>query len=126
MVTLQVTLSDETFARFKRLSEVTGLDLETILNAMPLLATSLLRECDTTPLHTLTDEAVMALADTRMETTQSLRLSQLHTQQNAGHLSVSEQEELQLLMGVYQAGQLRKAEAMVEAVRRGLRAKGPA
>jgi len=29
-------------------------------------------------------------------------------------------------MGIYQAGQLRKAEAMVEAIRRGLRAKGPA
>ena len=120
MVTLQVTLSDETFARFKRLSQVTGLDLETILNAMPLLSSSLLRECDTTPLETLTDEAVLALADTRMDAAQGLQLSTLHAQQNAGVLTSSGREELQLLMGVYQAGQLRKAEAMVEAVLRGL------
>lgn len=126
MITLQVTLSDDTFARFKRLSQVTGLDLETILNAMPLLSTSLLRECDTTPLETLSDEAVLALADTRMDAVQSLRLSELHTQQNAGPLASAEREELQLLMGIYQTGQLRKAEAMVEAVRRGLRDKGPA
>jgi len=126
MITLQVTLSDDTFARFKRLSKVTGLDLETILNAMPLLSTSLLRECDITPLETLTDEAVLALADTRMDAAQSLRLSELHARQNAGQLTASEREELQLLMGIYQAGQLRKAEAMVEAIRRGLRAKGPA
>jgi hypothetical protein len=110
MVTLQVTLSDETFARFKRLSQVTGLDLETILNAMPLLSTSLLRECDTTPLETLTDEAVLALADARMDAAQGLRLSALHAQQNAGVLTSPERE----------------AEAMVEAVRRGLRAQGPA
>ena len=126
MVTLQITLSDDTFARFKRLSQVTGLDLETILNAMPLLSTSLLRECDTTPLETLTDEAVLALADARIDPVQSLRLGELHTQQKTDHLTSSQREELQLLMGIYQTGQLRKAEAMVEAVRRGLRAKGPA
>ena len=123
MITLQVTLSDETFARFKRLSQVTGLDLETILNAMPLLSTSLLRECDITPLETLTNETVLALADTRMDATHSLRLSELHVQQNLGQLTASEREELQLLMGLYQTGQLRKAEAMVEAIRRGLRTK---
>ncbi len=126
MVTLQLTLSDDTFARLQRLAHITGLDMETVLNAMPLLAAPLLQECDVTSPSSLSDEALLALADSHMETTLSLRLNELHTQQNAQPLTSAEHEELQILMGVYQAGQLRKAEAMVEAVRRGLRAKGPA
>ena len=126
MVTLQLTLSDDTFARLQRLAQITGLDMETVLNGMPLLAAPLLQEFDTTLPSSLSDEAVLAIADSHLDLTLSARLSDLHTQQNAQQLTPSAREELQLLMGVYQAGQIRKAEAMVEAVRRGLRAKGSA
>lgn len=124
MVTLQVTLSDETFKRFQRLSQVTGLDLETILNAMPLLSAALLQECDTTPVASLSDDALMLLAASRMSSYQAERMSHLHERQQNTSLTPLEQEELQILMGVYQAGQLRKAEALVEAYERGLNIRG--
>jgi hypothetical protein len=57
-----------------------------------------------------------------MSPRQSERLSELLDRQHSGQLTVDEKPELWALMRVYEAGQLRKAEALAEAVRRGLRA----
>jgi hypothetical protein len=55
-----------------------------------------------------------------MEAEQDRQLSNLLDQQQAGTLTEIEQVKLQTLMQVYQAGLLRKATALSEAVKRGL------
>lgn len=52
-----------------------------------------------------------------MEPAQDARLSELLDRQQAGSLSENERSELQTLMQIYQAGLLRKATALSEAVR---------
>ncbi len=49
------------------------------------------------------------------------RLSDLLYKQQAGQLEPKEREELSQLMQLYQEGLLRKAQALSEAVKRGLR-----
>lgn len=56
-----------------------------------------------------------------MNSIQDRRLSLLLNKQQAGKLIEAERVELSALMQVYQEGLLRKAQALSEAVRRGLR-----
>ncbi len=56
-----------------------------------------------------------------MDSAQEQRLSLLLEKQQAGHLADEERGDLLALMQVYQDGLLRKAQALNEAVRRGLR-----
>jgi hypothetical protein len=69
----------------------------------------------------LTDEAVLALADSTMNPADDKRLDELLDKQQADQLSEAERVELARLMQVYQEGLLLKAEGLAEAVRRGLR-----
>jgi hypothetical protein len=64
---------------------------------------------------------VLALADTQMEPAQDQQFSRLLNQQQAGTLTEAERSELLVLMQIYQETLLRKAQALHEAVRRGLR-----
>ena len=73
------------------------------------------------PTDMLSDGQVLALCDSQMEPPQSERLSELLDKQQAGALAPSEQPELWALARIYELGQLRKAEALVEATKRGLR-----
>ena len=70
----------------------------------------------------LSDEEVVALTELQMLPEQDRRLSTLLQKQQERTLSAPEQAELILLMQVYQEGLLRKAQALREAVQRGLRA----
>ena len=56
-----------------------------------------------------------------MEPVQDHRLSELLDEQQAGSLTSDERSELLAFMQIYQEGLLRKAQALHEAVRRGLR-----
>jgi hypothetical protein len=73
------------------------------------------------PVAVLSDEEVLALADLKMDGVQNQRLGELQTQGKMRALSQAEQYELLALMQVYRFGQLRKSEALAEAVERGLR-----
>jgi hypothetical protein len=73
------------------------------------------------PIEKLSDEEVLKLANLQMESSQGKRLSRLLAQQNAGQLNKAEELELIALFQVNQEGMLRKAQALAEAVRRGLR-----
>ncbi len=73
------------------------------------------------PPETWSDEQVLDLCGAQMSARQSERLSELLDLQQAGRLTSDEKPELWALMRVYELGQLRKAEALAEAVRRGLR-----
>ena len=71
--------------------------------------------------ETWPDERVLSQCDAQMSSRQSERLSELLDLQQCDRLTADEKPELWALMRVYEAGQLRKAEALAEAVRRGLR-----
>jgi hypothetical protein len=117
-----VTLSDAVYQRAQRLAELTGRAVDEVL--ADLLAGTLppLRsELDQRPVELLPDDAVMELSESMMEPNQSARMSALADRQQAGSLTEAERAELQMLFDIFEAGQLRKAQALVEAVRRGLR-----
>jgi hypothetical protein len=72
-------------------------------------------------LSTLNDREVISLTELQMEPTQDQRLSQLLQTQQKRVMTTAEQSELEMLMEIYQAGLLRKAQALNESVKRGLR-----
>jgi hypothetical protein len=118
-----VTLTDEIYRRAEYLARLTGRDVEDILTEA--LSISLQSFDSPSPLRMpvadLSDGEVLALADSTMEASQDQRMSELLYKQQAGELTPDEQPELAALMQVYQHGLLRKAQALNEAVRRGLR-----
>jgi len=67
------------------------------------------------------DEEVLAATESELPCLEDQRLSDLLHRQQAGTLAAPEQPELQVLLEMYQRGLLRKAQALREAVRRGLR-----
>lgn len=69
----------------------------------------------------MSDSEVLTISTSQMDPQQSRRFSQLLDKQQSGKLTAEEQPEIWTLMRIYQLGQLRKAEALAEAVRRGLR-----
>lgn len=73
------------------------------------------------PLNELTDDQILARCDSQMEPRQGERLGELLEKQQAGTLTTDEQPELWSLARIYELGQMRKAEALAEAVKRGLR-----
>ena len=86
-----VTLPDEVYASARRLAEL------------------------------MSDADVVALTELQLPPEQDRRLSVLLHRQQAGRLTESERPELGTLMQAYREGLLRKAQALEEAVRRGLR-----
>lgn len=73
------------------------------------------------PAGVMADEEVLRVCDSRMDAAQSSRFGLLLDKQQSGSLAPEERPELWTLTRIYQLGQLRKAEALAEAVRRGLR-----
>jgi hypothetical protein len=72
------------------------------------------------PIAALTDNEVLALFDAKMDQTQNQRLGDLQAKGKATKLTEAERYELLALLHIYQLGQLRKSEALAEAVKRGL------
>ncbi len=69
----------------------------------------------------LSDAEVLRLAAAKMDEAQNRRLGELQTKGKVDGLSGDERYELLALLRIYQIGQLRKSEALAEAVQRGLR-----
>ena len=72
------------------------------------------------PLADCSDSEVLALAKMKMSLAENKRMSDLLGKQNAATITPLERNELDTLMRVYQAGNLRKAQGISEAFRRGL------
>ena len=72
-------------------------------------------------IHQNADEEVLNACDSELAAEDDRLLTELLRRQQAETLSVHERAELASLMQVYQEGLVRKAEALREAVRRGLR-----
>ncbi|NKQ36356.1 MAG: hypothetical protein HF973_12155 [Chloroflexi bacterium] len=73
------------------------------------------------PVADLPDQEVLELADMKMASAQNERLHYLQEKGKESSLTEAERYELLTLLHIYQIGQLRKSEALAEAVRRGLR-----
>jgi hypothetical protein len=72
------------------------------------------------PLLNCTNDEVLALANMKMSEAENNRLSELFDNQREEAISPLERNELDALMRVYEVGNLRKAQGIIEAVQRGL------
>jgi len=124
-MTTQVTviLPDDVYWQAEHLSHITGqavadLLVETIQLSLP--PRNAPAEA-VTLITSLPDDEVLALTDLQLEGQADRRLSALLERQQVGTLAGTERSELLSLMRLYQDGLLRKAQALREAVRRGLR-----
>jgi hypothetical protein len=119
-----VDLPEHVWVRASRLAELTSRSLADILVdaldlSLPALASP---EMIDIAWDDLSNEMVLQLAQLEMDARDDRRLSQLLHQQQAGFLSEFDRSELARLMQIYQVGLLRKAQALAEAVKRGLQA----
>jgi len=118
-----VDLSDDIYQRAERLAVFTSRNVsqvlaDTIEISLPAISA---RPRSHRSFSDLSDQRVLALANSQMQPDQDKRLSQLLDKQQAGELSDEERTELWALMQIYQEQLLQKAQALAEAVRRGLR-----
>lgn len=118
-----LNLPDKVYNQAARLAELMKQDVprvlaETIESVLSPLGAS---AGDLTPIDELSDNEVLAAVDLRMDEAQGRRLGRLLDRQQAGKLSEAQRNELATLMQVYHECLVRKAQALAEAVRRGLR-----
>jgi hypothetical protein len=118
-----VTLPDDLYHRAEGLAQLTSREVaEVLVDTIALSLTSLSSQpASVRPVTELTDEEVLSQAEIQMAPGQDRRLSTLLHRQQAGKLSDIERSEMLALMQIYLDGLLRKAQALREAVRRGLR-----
>lgn len=72
------------------------------------------------PLADCSDAEVLAVANMKMSEKENRRLSELSDKQREGTITPLERNELDVLFRVFQVGNLRKSQAIYEAVQRGL------
>ena len=118
-----VTLPDDLYHRAERLAQLTSREVaEVLADTLALSLTSLSAQpASVTPVTELTDEEVLTQAGLQMKPGQDRQLSTLLHRQQTGEISDMERPEMLALMQVYLEGLLRKAQALREAVHRGLR-----
>jgi hypothetical protein len=119
---ITVTLPEELLRRAELLARRTGRALPDLLTETITLSLQPLGT--TTPsedLHTCPDEQVQAESELEMLPAEDNRLSLLLDRQQEGTLAPAERAELTSLLHKYQCLLLRKAQALQESVRRGLR-----
>ena len=118
-----INLPDEVYHRAEHLAQLINCDVADILaDTVALSLPALSPQSETVrPVTELADEEVLTLIKLQMKPKQNRRFSLLLERQQAGELSDAERSELLALMQLYQEGLLRKAQALHEAVRRGLR-----
>lgn len=122
--TIVLDLPSELVERAEYLARLTQRDVGNVLAdrlafLLPPLAT--LSASDYPPVGNLSDGEILALAESQMDALQNDRMRHLQARRESQSLSVDEQIELLSLWQIYEIGSLRKAQALAEAVRRGLR-----
>ncbi|MDF5714189.1 MAG: hypothetical protein PUP93_09915 [Rhizonema sp. NSF051] len=126
----QITLDlpDEVYKKAEHFAQLTNRNVAEILTQVITLSLSPISsqsapndKLEISSFASLPDEEVIALTELQMESEQDQRLSELLYNQQAGILANTEHSELLALMQVYQEKLLLKAQALREAVQRGLR-----
>ena len=116
-------LSDASYRYAQRLAQLAGRAVadilaDTIELALPPFSS---KTEGVKPIGDLSNAEVLQLAELQLEPKQDKRLSQLLHKQQVGQLTHKTRRELLALMQSYQEQLLRKAQALQEVVRRGLR-----
>jgi len=123
-VEVTIALPESVVEQAKWLGNATQRDVaEVIADTLSMLWSALEGQPDSSfypPVSSLSDAEVLKLADAKMDAVQNDRLGELQARGKATGLTEAEQMELLALMQIYQIGQLRKSEALAEAVQRGL------
>jgi len=119
---VELSLPDEVYHRAQRLAQVSHRGITDVLVDTLALSLPLIESAEGgTPLSALSDAEIVALTHLQLEPRDDQRLSVLLDEQQGGELIDPQRAELWTLMQRYQIGLLRKAQALQEAVRRGLR-----
>lgn len=118
-----VDLPDDVYRRAESLARLSRRDVGAVLADAITLSLSAFDGpgAEGRPMTRLSDREVIELTELQLPPDQDSRLGTLLDRQQARGLTEAERTELQALMQQYQHGLLRKAEALNEAVRRGLR-----
>ncbi len=123
-VKITLTLPENLVEYAQHLGNITQQDVTTVLaDVLEMLCPTLENFSDSnySPVSTLSDAEILSLADGKMDAVQNQRLGELQGKGKSTGLTAAERYELLALMQIYQIGQLRKSQALVEAVNRGLR-----
>ena len=117
-----ITIPEQVYKKAKRLAQLTHCKVNDLLaEAIALSLAPVTTSSKVSPsVAELSNKEVLALTKLKLPATQDRRLSRLLLGQQGGKLTSEERSELISLMQGYQEGILRKAQALREAVRRGL------
>ncbi|NEO27971.1 MAG: hypothetical protein F6K03_14070 [Kamptonema sp. SIO4C4] len=113
---ITLNLPDNLYQEARRLAQQHQRELQDVL--VETLTLSLIPLSQ--PVATLSDTQVLTLTQLRLPPIQEKRLAELLDHQQAATLTPPEQQELQALMEVYETRLLQQAQALNEAVKRGL------
>jgi hypothetical protein len=120
---LTVMVQDRVQYRADQLARLTGRTVEDMVAAMLELSLSPFTppiDFDQ-PLSALSDADIIALTDLQMQPEREQRFSTLLDKQQNATVNDTERIELQTLLRVYEIGRVYKSQALVEAVKRGLK-----
>jgi hypothetical protein len=129
MTEVTLNLPEPLIAHAQKLGLATQRNLDTVLTdtlAMLWLTLDEIPGTSEPPVSELSDNALLELADAKMNEAQNQRLGDLQAKGKTAGLTDAERYELLALLQIYQLGQLRKSEALAEAIRRRLREPLPA
>jgi hypothetical protein len=117
-----VTLPDDVYYQAEQFAQMTNVKVADVLkDAIELSLLPVSPKLSTAePISEMSDEEVLKLTKLQMKSAEDRRLSSLVDRRQKGKLTEAERVELLTLMQAYQSGLLRKAQALSEAVRRGL------
>ncbi len=122
-----LNLSENLVESAENLASATKRDLPTVIaDVLEMLLPFIENMVDSNlyrPVFSLSDAEVIALADSKMDEATNQRLGELQSKGKTIGLRETERNQLLSLLPIYQLGQLRKSEALAEAVKRGLRGK---
>lgn len=110
-----IELSEQVARRAESVARLSNRRVEDVL------AELLERAVEELPVDMLPDEDVITLADMVLDGDRNEELSGLLARNREGRLDDEAKRQLDEIMSVYERGLLRKAQALREAVRRGLR-----
>jgi hypothetical protein len=124
MTEVTLNLPEPLIAHAQKLGLATQRNLDTVLTDTLAMLWLTLEEISCTsepPITELSDNAVLELVDAKINEVQNQRLGDLQYKGKTAGLTDAERYELLALLQIYQLGQLRKSEALTEAIRRRLR-----
>ena len=111
---ITIELSEQVARRAESIARLSRRRVEDVL------AELLERAVEELPVDMLPDEDVIALAEMTLDKDRDDELSELLARNRESQLDDAAKRRLDELMGIYERGLLRKAQALREAVRRGL------